>query len=266
MKAIDDGREELDHEELLSLEYLDAVVVSFHRLFLSHFDKTLTHPFLRSARDSSTRTGTHRDSSSSRQRRPVTYIDSHPLRNRPFENPLSHPDQKGSDYLAWGLRRQPKQRRVWSRCERVQTGEMVGRGEEDREQDGSLFGFDDFLSWSEIMSWLQVCVSTSSVLSPRLRLIASVFMNRSVLEIKAYVDVLVLSSLLRRADTSLSLHLFDSILSVLIDTFEFAPRNARTEIERGTQVITRPFVKGEVHLGTRMPLRILLARTDVEED
>lgn len=131
MKAVDDGREELDHEELLSLEYLDAVVVSFHRLFPSQSDQTLTHSFLRSARDSSTRTGTHRDSSSSRQRRPDTYIDSHPLRNRPFANPLSYPDEERSDNMARGLRRQPQQGRVRSRCERVQTGEMVGRGEED---------------------------------------------------------------------------------------------------------------------------------------
>ncbi|GAA6059304.1 hypothetical protein JCM10212_005884 [Sporobolomyces blumeae] len=53
-----------------------------------------------------------------------------------------------------------------------------------------------------------------------------------------------------------------TVLSVLLDAFEFFPRNPGMEIERGTQVITRPFVKGEVHLGTRMPLKIRLAKTE----
>lgn len=58
MKAIDEGREELDHEELLSLEYLDAVVVSFYRLFLAQFVRILIQfliPFSENLFDSSQR-------------------------------------------------------------------------------------------------------------------------------------------------------------------------------------------------------------------
>ncbi|GAA5935942.1 uncharacterized protein JCM15063_001855 [Sporobolomyces koalae] len=57
-----------------------------------------------------------------------------------------------------------------------------------------------------------------------------------------------------------------AVLSVLIDTFEFSPRDSSTIIERGTQVITRPYVKGEVHLGTRMPLRIRITDSDDAEE
>ncbi|GAA5925029.1 hypothetical protein JCM1841_004053 [Sporobolomyces salmonicolor] len=52
------------------------------------------------------------------------------------------------------------------------------------------------------------------------------------------------------------------VLSVLIDAFEFAPRDPNIRVERGVQVITRPYVVGEFGLGTRMPLKVRFAKRE----
>ncbi|GAA5976836.1 hypothetical protein JCM10908_005646 [Rhodotorula pacifica] len=59
---------------------------------------------------------------------------------------------------------------------------------------------------------------------------------------------------------------FKAVLSVLIDTFEFDKRDPDIQIIHRAQVITRPFVAGETELGTRMPLKIRLARRDEDEE
>lgn len=57
-----------------------------------------------------------------------------------------------------------------------------------------------------------------------------------------------------------------SILSVLIDTFEFDKRDPNIQIIHRSSVITRPFVAGEMELGTRMPLKVRLAPREAKED
>lgn len=57
-----------------------------------------------------------------------------------------------------------------------------------------------------------------------------------------------------------------SILSVLIDTFEFGKRDPDLQIIHRASVITRPFVAGEMELGTRMPLKVRLAPREDKED
>jgi len=51
-----------------------------------------------------------------------------------------------------------------------------------------------------------------------------------------------------------------AILATLIDTFEFAERDVGgTPIEGHSQLVTRPYVTGELEKGSQMPLRIRLA-------
>lgn len=54
---------------------------------------------------------------------------------------------------------------------------------------------------------------------------------------------------------------------MLIDTFEFDKRDPDIQIIHRSSVITRPFVAGEMELGTRMPLKVrrLAAREDKED-
>ncbi|GAA5971155.1 hypothetical protein JCM11641_004165 [Rhodosporidiobolus odoratus] len=53
-----------------------------------------------------------------------------------------------------------------------------------------------------------------------------------------------------------------SILSVLLDDFEFAPRNDDLKIRRRSQIVTRPLIVGEEELGCRMPLKVRLAKRE----
>ncbi|BGP16891.1 hypothetical protein JCM10213_007336 [Rhodosporidiobolus nylandii] len=53
-----------------------------------------------------------------------------------------------------------------------------------------------------------------------------------------------------------------ALLSVVIDDFEFSLRNEDLKIERRSQIVTRPLIVGEETLGTRMPLRVRLARRE----
>lgn len=64
-----------------------------------------------------------------------------------------------------------------------------------------------------------------------------------------------------RADSSPN-----SVLSVHVDSFEFDRRDADIQIEHRAQVITRPFVVNEMELGTRMPLKIRLAKADETDE
>ncbi|GAA5983106.1 hypothetical protein JCM11641_004914 [Rhodosporidiobolus odoratus] len=57
-----------------------------------------------------------------------------------------------------------------------------------------------------------------------------------------------------------------AILSVLLDDFEFEPREPGMRIEHRTQMIARPFVVGEQHLGSRLPMKVLLARENEAEE
>ncbi|GAA5971370.1 hypothetical protein JCM8115_003480 [Rhodotorula mucilaginosa] len=59
---------------------------------------------------------------------------------------------------------------------------------------------------------------------------------------------------------------FKAVLSVLIDTFEFDKRDPDIQIIHRSSVITRPFVAGEMELGTRMPLKVRLAAREDKED
>lgn len=54
---------------------------------------------------------------------------------------------------------------------------------------------------------------------------------------------------------------------MLIDTFEFDKRDPDIQIIHRSSVITRPFVAGEMELGTGMPLKVrrLAAREDKED-
>ncbi|GAA5963121.1 hypothetical protein JCM21900_000213, partial [Sporobolomyces salmonicolor] len=49
------------------------------------------------------------------------------------------------------------------------------------------------------------------------------------------------------------------ILSVLIDSFAFALRDADMGVERRSQIVTRPLIVGEETMGNRMPLRVWMA-------
>ena len=53
-----------------------------------------------------------------------------------------------------------------------------------------------------------------------------------------------------------------SILSVLIDEFEFCEREPGLKIERKSAIVTRPVIVGEENLGLRMPLKVSLAKRD----
>lgn len=53
---------------------------------------------------------------------------------------------------------------------------------------------------------------------------------------------------------------------MLIDTFEFDKRDPDIQIIHRSSVITRPFVAGEMELGTRMPLKVRLAAREDKED
>lgn len=55
---------------------------------------------------------------------------------------------------------------------------------------------------------------------------------------------------------------FKAILSVLIDAFEFWPRDSETHVERRSVIVTRPLLVGEEDHGNKMPLRIRLAKRD----
>ncbi|GAA6004161.1 cytochrome P450 [Rhodotorula paludigena] len=55
---------------------------------------------------------------------------------------------------------------------------------------------------------------------------------------------------------------FKAILSVLIDAFEFSPRDSETHVERRSVIVTRPLLVGEEDHGNKMPLRIRLAKRD----
>ncbi|CEQ41993.1 SPOSA6832_03754 [Sporobolomyces salmonicolor] len=50
-----------------------------------------------------------------------------------------------------------------------------------------------------------------------------------------------------------------AILSVLIDAFAFALRDADMGVERRSQIVTRPLIVGEETMGNRMPLRVWMA-------
>ncbi|GAA5826477.1 hypothetical protein JCM11251_002387 [Rhodosporidiobolus azoricus] len=55
---------------------------------------------------------------------------------------------------------------------------------------------------------------------------------------------------------------FKAILSVLVDNFEFAPRDEDLQIERKSQIVTRPLIVGEENKGPCMPLRVRLAHRE----
>jgi hypothetical protein len=57
-----------------------------------------------------------------------------------------------------------------------------------------------------------------------------------------------------------------SILSVLLDDFEFLPRDDDIKIEHRMQMIARPFVVGEQGLGSRMPMKVRLAKQNEAEE
>ncbi|GEM12848.1 cytochrome P450 [Rhodotorula toruloides] len=69
-----------------------------------------------------------------------------------------------------------------------------------------------------------------------------------------------------KIETKFALLEFKAVLSVLVDAFEFDRRDADMQIEHRAQVITRPFVVNEMELGTRMPLKIRLAKADETDD
>ncbi|SCV68130.1 BQ2448_251 [Microbotryum intermedium] len=59
-----------------------------------------------------------------------------------------------------------------------------------------------------------------------------------------------------------------AIASVLIDSFSFSPRDTDDmafKIERRSQIVTRPLIVDEEHLGHRMPLRVRVADREREE-
>ncbi|GAA5887361.1 hypothetical protein JCM6882_002506 [Rhodosporidiobolus microsporus] len=62
------------------------------------------------------------------------------------------------------------------------------------------------------------------------------------------------------------LYQMKAILSTLLDDFEFHPREEGMKIEHRTQMIARPFVVGEQHLGSRMPMKLKLAKQNEAED
>ncbi|GAA5971159.1 hypothetical protein JCM11641_004166 [Rhodosporidiobolus odoratus] len=53
-----------------------------------------------------------------------------------------------------------------------------------------------------------------------------------------------------------------AILSVLFDDFEFSPRDDDIKIRRQARLMTRPVVAGEETLGSRLPLRVRLAKRE----
>ncbi|KAI5478309.1 cytochrome P450, family 46, subfamily A (cholesterol 24(S)-hydroxylase) [Pseudohyphozyma bogoriensis] len=57
---------------------------------------------------------------------------------------------------------------------------------------------------------------------------------------------------------------FKAIVSVLIDEFTFAERDLTggPEVDRRSQIVTKPYLVGEADLGARMPLRIRVAKRD----
>ncbi|BGP14396.1 hypothetical protein JCM10213_004518 [Rhodosporidiobolus nylandii] len=57
-----------------------------------------------------------------------------------------------------------------------------------------------------------------------------------------------------------------AILSVLLDDFEFQPREPGMKIEHRTQMIARPFVVGEEFMGSRLPMKVLVAKENEAED
>ncbi|GAA6031841.1 hypothetical protein JCM8097_002015 [Rhodosporidiobolus ruineniae] len=63
-----------------------------------------------------------------------------------------------------------------------------------------------------------------------------------------------------------ALYQMKTLLSVLVDDLEFAPRDADCHIEHRTQMIARPFVAGERAHGTKLPLRVRNAKPSEEED
>ncbi|KAK4057130.1 hypothetical protein OIO90_001625 [Microbotryomycetes sp. JL221] len=56
-----------------------------------------------------------------------------------------------------------------------------------------------------------------------------------------------------------------AILSVLIDSFEFAEREPGLQVERKSAIVTRPAIVGEENLGLRMPLKVSIAKREVED-
>ncbi|SGY17567.1 BQ5605_C015g07821 [Microbotryum silenes-dioicae] len=59
-----------------------------------------------------------------------------------------------------------------------------------------------------------------------------------------------------------------AIASVLLDSFSFSPREAdgmAFKIERRSQIVTRPLIIDEEHLGHRMPLRVRVSDREGEE-
>ena len=52
---------------------------------------------------------------------------------------------------------------------------------------------------------------------------------------------------------------YRAILATLIDRFSFAPRDEAIKFEPHSQIVTRPYVVGDVASGPMMPLRVTRA-------
>ena len=50
-----------------------------------------------------------------------------------------------------------------------------------------------------------------------------------------------------------------AILATLIDAYAFAPRDDAVTFEAHSQIVTRPYVVGDVKAGPQMPLRVTRA-------
>lgn len=56
-----------------------------------------------------------------------------------------------------------------------------------------------------------------------------------------------------------------AILSVLVDSFQFAERSPGLEVERRSAIVMRPYIIGEEEDGGKMPLRVSRAEEEEEE-
>ncbi|GAA6031835.1 hypothetical protein JCM8097_002013 [Rhodosporidiobolus ruineniae] len=63
-----------------------------------------------------------------------------------------------------------------------------------------------------------------------------------------------------------ALYQMKACLSVLLDDFEFEPRDPDCRIEHRLQLSSRPFVVGERHHGSKLPLKIRIARQNEAEE
>ena len=52
---------------------------------------------------------------------------------------------------------------------------------------------------------------------------------------------------------------YRAILATLIDKYSFAPRDDAIKFEAHSQIVTRPYVVGDIANGSTMPLRVTRA-------